>query len=112
MALGSTTTAGKQTLQDTVPLACKALSGGKLYYWEYGNEPNLYAQQNWNVGTYVDEYKQGTSQIIQLVKQHCPGLSLDFMAPSFSGAGTGFDAATAVDGIDGAVDLAAFSTHK
>lgn len=116
MALGGSTADGWQTLVDTVPLACKALSGGKLYYWEYGNEPDLYSPSvrpdDWDTGMYVDQFKNGSSEIIELVKQHCSGLSLGFMAPSFAGVGNGLDVSTAVDGIDGAVDLEVFSTHK
>lgn len=116
MALGATTADGWKTLLDTVPLACKALSGGKLYYWEYGNEPNLYPA-GWDESTYVDKYLNGTSQIKELVKEHCPDLAtgdgVGFLAPSFSGAGTGLDAAVVFqDGIDSDGDIKLFSTHK
>ena len=37
--LGKNGTGGFSSLLATVPLACKALEGGKLAYWELGNEP-------------------------------------------------------------------------
>lgn len=116
MALGGSTAKGWQTLVDTAPLACKALSGGKLYTWEYGNEPDLYSPSvrpdDWDNSDYVDQWQNGTSQIKQQVNQHCGDLSTKFMAPSFAGVGNELDASTVVDGIDanGALDF--FSTHK
>lgn len=114
LGLGGSTADGWQTLLDTVPLACKALGSGKLYTWEYGNEPNLYAGQirddDWGTGDYVDQWKNGTDQIKALLKQHCSGLAANFMAPSYSGAD---DAGNAFgDGLDSNGDLKYFSTHK
>src|SRR5664279_1690707 len=36
LGLGGKNSAGWETLIDTIPLACKALSKGKLLWWEYG----------------------------------------------------------------------------
>ena len=116
MALGGSTAKGWQTLLSTVPLACKALSGGKLYTWEYGNEPDLYSPSvrpdDWDNSEYIDQWKNASSQIKSLVKEHCPGLATNFMAPSFAGVGSELDASTVMDGIDSGGDVAFFSTHK
>ena len=37
--MGKNGTIGYETLVGTVPLVCKALSNGKLAYWQLGNEP-------------------------------------------------------------------------
>lgn len=37
------TSTDRRLLLDTVPLVCKALEGGKLAYWEFGNEPDRMA---------------------------------------------------------------------
>ena len=105
---------GQQTLQKTVPLACEALSGGKLYYWEYGNEPNLFPTKL-DDNSYEDVWTKGADQIIDLVKENCPSLAdgQDFLAPSLSGAGTSLDPATIwQDGFDSKGDVKIFSTHK
>lgn len=116
MALGGSTAKGWQTLISTVPLACKALGGGKLYTWEYGNEPDLYSPSvrpdDWDNTDYIDQWKNATSQIKDLVNQHCGGLSTKFMAPSFAGVGNELTASTCVDGIDSGGVLEYFSTHK
>lgn len=117
MALGGSTAKGFQTLVDTVPLACKALSGSKFYAFEYGNEPNLYAPKvrpsSWDVDTYVSQWKNGTDEIVALVKKHCSGMTATFMGPSFSGPDDGFAASDAFsDGFDGNGDVKYFSSHK
>ncbi len=81
MGLGGNSTAGWQTLLDTVSLACKALAGGKLYMLEYGNEPDLFSTSaqgpvrppGWNESTYVSQYLNGTRKIKELLKQSCLG---------------------------------------
>ena len=97
LALGASTESGWQTLLDTVPLACKALEGGKMYYWTYGNEPDLYAISaqgpvrdllSWTEEAYVEQWLNGTRTIKALVEEHCPELTEDgvygFLAPEFT----------------------------
>jgi hypothetical protein len=40
--LGKNSTVARQGLLDSVPFVCKALGGGRLAYWELGNEPDLF----------------------------------------------------------------------
>jgi hypothetical protein len=75
-----------------VPLACKALSDGKLDVWELGNEPDRYIPNirpsNWSNADYVAEWLNGTGRIRALVEESCPDLAgpnvFGFMAPSLS----------------------------
>ncbi|KAB8298748.1 hypothetical protein EYC80_000923 [Monilinia laxa] len=94
MGLGGNSSAGWQTLLDTIPLACKALEGGKLLLWEYGNEPDLFSTSaqgpvrppTWNESTYVSQWLNGSRRIKEDVAKACPDLaSYGFMAPSFAG---------------------------
>ncbi|RAL62195.1 hypothetical protein DID88_002679 [Monilinia fructigena] len=97
MGLGGNNSAGWQTLLDTIPLACKALEGGKLLLWEYGNEPDLFSTSaqgpvrppTWNESTYVSQWLNGSRRINEEVAKVCPDLaSYGFMAPSFAGVET------------------------
>lgn len=125
LALGATTQEGWQTLIDTVPLACQALGDGKLYVWEYGNEPDLYSTSaqsptrptNWNESDYVLQWLNGTEQIRATLAESCPDLLTDgsytYMAPSFAGVGNHLKAPLAwEDGLDDDGDVSLFSTHK
>jgi hypothetical protein len=126
LALGATTDQGWETLQQTVPLACKALEGGKLLAWEYGNEADLYSTSaqgavrpsNWNESAYVAQWLNGTRAIKSLLQKNCPdlvgnGSSYGYLAPSFAGTGNHLRAPTAwADGLDADGDVEFFSTHK
>ncbi|KAJ4290738.1 hypothetical protein N0V88_006487 [Collariella sp. IMI 366227] len=125
LGLGANRSSGWQTLLDTVPLACKALSGGKLYVWGYGNEPDLYAVSaqgpvrppDWNEETYVDQWLNGTRMIKTLVEEHCPEMATDeafgFMAPSFAGVGIQLKAPETWEaGLNEDNNIKLFSTHN
>lgn len=125
LGLGANSSAGWQTLLDTVPLACKALGPEKLYAWEYGNEPDLYAVSSqgatrpapWNESTYVSQWINGTHEILARLEEACPEMvnqSLyGYMAPSFSRANSPLHpAATWTDGLDQDEDIKLFSTHN
>ncbi|KUI70104.1 Beta-glucuronidase [Cytospora mali] len=125
LGLGANNSAGWQTLYDSVPLACKALGPDKLYVWEYGNEPDLFAVSSqgpvrpspWNESTYVSQWINGTHEILARIEEACPDL-LDqdlygYMAPSFSRAnGPLRPSVTWADGIDQDDDIKLFSTHN
>ncbi|KAM0450911.1 hypothetical protein ACHAO4_006303 [Trichoderma viride] len=125
LGLGANRSEGWQTLVDTVPLACKALSQGNLYTWEYGNEPDLYSTSaqgpvrpsTWNESTYAWQWLNGTAEIKKQIQKHCPALSLfgepKFMAPSYAGTGNHLKAPLAFqDGLDKNKDIQLFSTHN
>lgn len=110
---------------DTVPLACKALGGGKLYVWGYGNEPDLYSTSaqgpvrpsDWSEDAYVSQWHNGTRQIKALIEEHCPELAGEdnygYMAPSFAGVGNRLKAAAAWEaGLNDDQNVKLFSTHK
>ncbi|KAL2128381.1 hypothetical protein VTI74DRAFT_9263 [Chaetomium olivicolor] len=125
LGLGATISSGWQTLLDTVPLACKTLSDGKLYVWGYGNEPDLYSTSaqgpvrppDWNEETYVAQWHNGTRMIKTLLEKHCPEMATDeaysFMAPSFAGVGVHLKApATWAAGLNDDKNIKVFSTHN
>lgn len=125
LGLGANKTAGWETLLDTVPLACKALSHGNLYMWEYGNEPDLYSTSaqgpvrpaNWNESWYVSQWLNGTRQIKRSLQQSCPHLlsngTYGYLAPSFAGVGNHLKLpATWAAGLDTDGDVQLLSTHK
>lgn len=129
LGLGATTPQGWQTLLDTVPLACKALGiEGRLYMWEYGNEPDLYSTSSqgpvrppaplgWNESLYVAQWQNGTAQIRQLLQENCPELLTDgsygYMAPSFGGVNNTLRLpATWAAGLDANGTVEVISTHK
>lgn len=110
---------------DTVPLACKALGGGKLYVWTYGNEPDLYSTSaqgpvrppDWSESTYVSQWYNGTRAIKTLLEEHCPELATEhtygYMAPSFAGVGNRLKAPAAwAAGLKDEKSIKLFSTHK
>ncbi|ROW14730.1 hypothetical protein VPNG_03723 [Cytospora leucostoma] len=125
LGLGANSSAGWKTLFDTVPLACKALGPEKLYVWEYGNEPDLFAVSSqgpvrpapWNESTYVSQWINGTHEILARLEESCPDL-LDqslygYMAPSFSRAYSPLHPSVAwADGLDQDDDIKLFSTHN
>ncbi len=97
LGLGGNNSAGWQTLLDTVPLACKALGGGKLLWWEYGNEPDLFSTSAqgpvrpplWNESDYVAQWLYGSREIRSRLQSSCPELlsndTYGYLAPSFAG---------------------------
>ncbi|KAK4462089.1 Beta-glucuronidase [Cladorrhinum samala] len=125
LGLGGNNSKGWQTLLDTVPLACRALSGGKLYLWGYGNEPDLFSTSaqgpvrpsSWNESAYVGQWLNGTRTIKALLQEHCPDLasedSYGYLAPSFGGVGNRLKApATWAAGISTDKNVKLFSTHN
>lgn len=122
MGLGGNSSAGWQTLLDTIPLACKALEGGKLLLWEYGNEPDLFSTSAqgpvrppiWNESTYVSQWLDGSRRIKEDVAKACPDLaSYGFMAPSFAGVENHLNpVVTWNDGINVDKDIELISSHK
>ncbi len=126
LALGANLSAkwqpqGWDTLEDTVPLLCKALRDDRLYSWEYGNEPDLYAissqgpvrPPSWNVTEYVRQWHNGTNEIKKMVQKHCPSLGkprfmgLSFVLPDILDVET-----TWKDGINKYHDIEYYSAHK
>ncbi|KAK4672308.1 hypothetical protein QC763_101970 [Podospora pseudopauciseta] len=125
LGLGANTSEGWQTLLDTVPLACKALSDGKLYLWGYGNEPDLFSTAaqgpirppSWNESAYVWQWQNGTRTIHALVRQHCPDLAREseygYMAPSHGGVGNRLKAHVSwAAGLNSGRNVRLYSTHN
>ncbi|MCJ1293681.1 hypothetical protein MMC34_005236 [Xylographa carneopallida] len=83
---------GWGSLLDEVPVACKSLDG-KLVWWEYGNEPDVYPRppSTWNTSSYVDDWHNGTAAIQQQLSSSCPDMSsgtqYGFVGPSLLGTG-------------------------
>ncbi|KAI1392759.1 glycoside hydrolase family 79 protein [Hypoxylon trugodes] len=113
------------TLLATVPLACKAIGKDKLYLWEYGNEPDLFATSsqgpvrpsNYNESDYVAEWLEGTRAIKRVLKDACPDLvsndTYGYLAPSFAGTSNHLKAPlTWADGLDEDGDIKLFSSHN
>ncbi|KAJ3499396.1 hypothetical protein NLG97_g376 [Lecanicillium saksenae] len=122
LGLGVNRSAGWQTLVETVPLVCKTLADGKLYTWEYGNEPDLYGvsaqgpvrPSSWNESSYIQQWLNGTKQITSQVKKFCPGLaSPQYMAPSFAALSSPLkEKKTWESGLNANSDIELFSTHN
>jgi len=119
--LGGNNSAGWQTLLDSVPLVCRAL-GGKLYAWQYGNEPDLFSTSShgivrppsWNEEIYVEQWRNGTRAIDSLIDENCPELrSFGYLAPAFAGLGNKLKAPAAWKaGLSSEASIKLFSTHK
>ncbi|KAI2602254.1 glycoside hydrolase family 79 protein [Hypoxylon sp. NC1633] len=114
-----------ETLLVTAALACKALGKDKLYWWEYGNEPDLFATSsqgpvrpsNYNESDYVAEWLNGTRAIKSVLEANCPDLlgndTYGYLAPSFGGTGNHLKAPlTWADGLDEDKDIKLFSSHN
>lgn len=123
--LGKNGTAGRETLLATAGLACKALGKDKLYYWEFGNEPDLFKTSSqgpvrpptWTEADYVKEWQNGTAAAEMVFKQQCPELvgyeRNRWLAPSFSGVSTKLNPVTAwADGLDSRHDISYNSVHN
>ncbi|KAI0837502.1 glycoside hydrolase family 79 protein [Hypoxylon sp. FL0890] len=108
------------TLLQTAALACKALGKDKLYMWEYGNEPDLYAgavrPSNWNESDYVAQWLNGTRNVFSVFNHSCPELGNDtfrWLAPSFAGTNNHLKAPVAwSDGLNEYNDIKLFSSHN
>jgi hypothetical protein len=125
MGLGGNNSAGWETLLETVPLACKALGGGKLLWWEYGNEPDLFSTSSqgpvrpptWNESTYVAQWLNATHAIKTQLSKACPNMlsnkTYGYMAPSFAGVSNHLKPTVAFsDGLDVDEDIKLISIHK
>ncbi|OCK80416.1 glycoside hydrolase family 79 protein [Lepidopterella palustris CBS 459.81] len=123
--LAKNTTAARESLLTTVPLACKALSDGKLLYWELGNEPDLYKTSaqghtrppSWDESDFVTEWKNGTAAIKDTMANACPDMvsasMFQWIAPSFAGTSNSLNPITTwKDGLDTASDIVLFSSHN
>jgi len=106
-------------------LACKALGGGKLLWWEYGNEPDLYSTSSqgpvrpagWDEATYVAQWLNGTRAIKRQLQKYCPELSgnqsYGFYAPSFAGTNNHLKPVkTWASGLDVDGDIKMISSHN
>lgn len=125
MGLGGNNSAGWETLLETVPLACKALGGGKLLWWEYGNEPDLFSTSaqgpvrppSWDEATYVAQWLNGTHAIKAQLEKACPELTSNatygYLAPSFAGTNNHLKPVkTWQSGLDVDQDIKIISSHK
>lgn len=119
LGLGGNRSTGWETLVETAPLVCKTLGNGKLYTWEYGNEPDLFSvsaqgpvrPSTFNESTYVWQWLNGTREIRSQVKKHCPNVAEPkFMAPSFAGRFS--EPKTWQAGLNADNNVELFSTHK
>ncbi|KAI2638368.1 glycoside hydrolase family 79 protein [Xylaria nigripes] len=113
------------TLVQTAAIACKTLGKERLYLWEYGNEPDLYATSsqgpvrppNYDVADYVAEWLQGTRTIRRVIAETCPGMldkkTYGYYAPSFGGVGNKINSgATWKAGYDRDHTVRYFSSHN
>ncbi|KAL5327447.1 hypothetical protein ACEPPN_005143 [Leptodophora sp. 'Broadleaf-Isolate-01'] len=125
LGLGGNNSAGWQTLLDTVPLACKALGGDKLLWWEYGNEPDLFSTSaqgpvrppGWHESQYVAQWLNGTRAISGQLEKYCPellgGEKYGYLAPSFAGTNSRLKPVlTWQDGLNVDGDVKIFSSHN
>ncbi|KAI1282627.1 glycoside hydrolase family 79 protein [Xylaria sp. FL0933] len=113
------------TLLQTAAIACKTLGKDRLYWWEYGNEPDLFATSsqgpvrpaNYSESDYVAEWLAGTRAIRGVIAQNCPGMlsneTYGYIAPSFAGTANHLKAPLAwADGLDTDGTVRYFSTHN
>ncbi|KAI1766682.1 glycoside hydrolase family 79 protein [Hypoxylon sp. FL1150] len=114
-----------ETLLETTAIACKTLGKDKLYMWEYGNEPDLYATSsqgpvrpsNYNESDYVAEWLNGTRAIKSVLEKKCPDLlrgdRYGYLGLSFGGTSNHLRAPrTWADGIDKDGDIKLLSSHN
>ena len=86
----SNSVVGWHSLLSEVSVACKALSGGKLLWWEYGNEPDYYPRppSQWNDDSFVSIWGNGTTAIRQQLSHTCPDMASDdaygYVGPSLA----------------------------
>ena len=86
----SNSVVGWHSLLNEMPVACKALAGGKLLWWEYGNEPDYYPRppSQWNDSSYVPTWSDGTTAIREQLSRACPDMASDdaygYVGPSLA----------------------------
>ncbi|KAI0810148.1 glycoside hydrolase family 79 protein [Xylaria sp. FL0064] len=113
------------TLLQTAAIACKTLGKDRLYWWEYGNEPDLFATSsqgpvrpaNYSESDYIAEWLAGTRAIKGVIAQNCPDMlsneTYGYIAPSFAGTANHLKAPLAwADGLDTDGTVRYFSTHN
>ncbi|GAW11642.1 hypothetical protein ANO14919_009900 [Xylariales sp. No.14919] len=113
------------TLLETAAIACKTLGKDKLNWWEYGNEPDLFATSaqgpvrpsNYNESDYVSEWLAATRAIKGVLAETCPDMlsneTYGYLAPSFAGVSNHLKAArTWADGLDTDGTVRFFSSHN
>jgi hypothetical protein len=119
--MGRNASIAYDTLIKTSQLACEALKGGKLEYWELGNEPDLFktsAQgpvrpRTWDEQAYVDEWLNKTSTIRAQVTRYCTDEPYSYIAPSFAGTKNSLDPVKPWHlGLDKNHDIAQISSHN
>ncbi|OCL03668.1 glycoside hydrolase family 79 protein [Glonium stellatum] len=123
--LAKNTTDDRVKLLDTVPLVCKALGGGKLLYWELGNEPDLYKTSaqgrvrppTWTESDYVSEWIDVTGKIGVSMAKSCTNMTrsyaYQYIAPSFAGTNNSLKPLTTwKDNLNAANYIALFSSHN
>ncbi|RAH44126.1 glycosyl hydrolase family 79 C-terminal domain-containing protein [Aspergillus brunneoviolaceus CBS 621.78] len=123
--LGRNTSAQFAQLLETVPLVCEALAGGKLAYWELGNEPDLYKTSaqgavrppTWTERDYVNEWVNKTTAIQQKMRASCAGgeecANAKYIAPSFAGVSNSLNpVVTWENGLDRKGNIALNSEHN
>lgn len=102
-----------ESLLETAAVACKAIGKDRLYWWEYGNEPDLFTTSNqgpvrspeYNESDYVTEWLNGTRAIRDVIESNCPDLlshdTYGYLAPSFAGINNHLKSSvTWADGLD------------
>ncbi|KAI3333997.1 glycoside hydrolase family 79 protein [Ustulina deusta] len=113
------------TLLQTAAIACKTLGKDKLYWWEYGNEPDLFATSSqgpvrpssYNESDYVTEWLAATRAIKGVLAETCPDMlsneTYGYIAPSFAGIANHLKAPLAwADGLDTDGTVRYFSSHN
>ncbi|KAH9892973.1 glycoside hydrolase family 79 protein [Xylariomycetidae sp. FL2044] len=114
-----------QTLLDTVPLACKSLGRDGLYWWEYGNEADLFATsaqgpvrpESYNESDFVAEWLNGTRAIKAVIEQACPDMvsneTYGYLAPSFAGTSNHLSASLSwADGLNEDRNIKFYASHN
>jgi hypothetical protein len=101
------------------------LDGGKLLYWELGNEPDLYKTSaqgalrpsTWTEDDYVSEWNSVVGDIGAAMRRYDPKFvtasQFNWIAPSFAGVGNSLEAVpTWEDGLNAGGYISLFSSHK
>ncbi|PYH47944.1 glycosyl hydrolase family 79 C-terminal domain-containing protein [Aspergillus saccharolyticus JOP 1030-1] len=121
--LGRNTSAQFAQLLETVPLVCRALEGGRLAFWELGNEPDLYKTSaqgavrppTWTEQDYVNEWTNKTSAIRKKMRESCSTefAEAKYIAPSFAGVSNSLNpVVTWENGLDRKRNIALNSEHN
>ncbi|TWU78504.1 hypothetical protein ED733_008987 [Metarhizium rileyi] len=122
LAKGAVSAEGWETLKRTAELACKALGNNNLDVWEYGNEPNNFPTavqgptrpKGWSAKDYTNEWLNGTREIQEQIRKHCPTLADSaFMAPSYDARATKLNATQVWGyGLDKRNNIKWYSVHN